>query len=263
MTVDIDLSGRTAIVTGAGRGIGEGIAGRLAEAGANVVAAARTTDEIEAVVEAVEAEHGVEGLAVRTDLTDVDDVQTLVDESVDAFGVPEILVNNAGANLMGDPMEHSVQEVDTMLDVNVRGTFLLTQRWGRAYRDAGLDWARVVNVSSVVAEVGTTPMALYGGTKAGVRGLTKGFAAALGGDGVTVNSVSPGITRVGRTAEAIESGAGGFLQLDRIPVGRAGEPADVADVCAFLASPQASYVTGVDVLVDGGVAFTAGLYGNG
>lgn len=149
-----------------------------------------------------------------------------------------------------------------MLDVNVRGTFLLTQRWGRAYRDAGLDWGRVVNVSSVVAEVGTAPMALYGATKAGVRGLTRGFAAALGGDGVTVNSVSPGITRVDRTADAIESDAGGFLQLDRIPVGRAGEPADVADVCAFLASPGAGYVSGVDVLVDGGVAFTAGLYGN-
>lgn len=260
MAIEIDLSGETAIVTGAGRGIGADVVRRFAEAGADVVAAARSTDEIEAIVEEVEGAHGVTGLAVPTDLTDADDVDALVDESVDTLGTPSILVNNAGANLVGDPMEHTVEEVDTMLDVNVRGLFLLTQRWAAAYRSAGLDSGRVVNVSSVVAELGVPVMTLYAGTKSGVRGITRGFAAELAPDGVTVNSVSPGLTRVGRTADLIDSPENEVLDLERIPAGRVGTPEDAANVCLFLASDLASYVTGVDVLADGGVAFTAGLY---
>lgn len=260
MAVEIDLAGETAIVTGAGRGIGAGVIRRLAEAGADVVAAARTTDEIEAIVEEVEAEYGVSGLAVQTDLTDVQDLENLVTESVDRLQTPSILVNNAGANLVGDPMAHTVEEVDTMLDVNVRGLFLLTQRWASAYRAAGLSRGRVINVSSVIAELGVPVMTLYAGTKSGVRGITRGFAAELAPDGVTVNSVSPGITRVGRTADLLDMEDNQILDLDRIPAGRVGTPEDTADACLFLASDLAEYVTGVDVLVDGGVAFTAGLY---
>lgn len=260
MAIEIDLDDETAIVTGAGRGIGEGIARRLAEAGADVVVAARTADEIEDTAASIESAFGVEGLPVETDLTDVGDIEALIEESVEAFGVPTILVNNAGANVIGDPLTHTVAEVDTMLDVNVRGTFLLTQRWATAFRTADADHGRVINVSSVVAGLGTAPMTLYGGTKAGLRGITRGFAAALADDGVTVNSVSPGLTRVGRTEGVIDEGGEGFLHLDRIPAGRVGRPIDTADVCLFLASPLADYVTGVDVLVDGGVALTAGLY---
>lgn len=260
MAVEIDLSGETAIVTGAGRGLGADIVRRLAEAGADVVAAARTREEIEAIVAEVEADHGVSGLAVPTDLTEVSDIEDLVAESVEAFGAPSILVNNAGANLLGDPMEHTVEEVNTMLDVNVRGLFLLTQRWATAYREAGLDSGRVINVSSVVAELGVPMMTLYSGTKSGVRGITRGFAAALAPDGVTVNSISPGLTRVGRTADLVDDPSDAPVDLARIPAGRVGAPEDSADVCLFLASDLADYVTGVDILVDGGVAFTAGLY---
>lgn len=260
MAIQIDLRGETAIVTGAGRGIGAAIVRRFAEAGADVVAAARTIDEIETIVDEVESAYGVSGLAVPTDLTDLDDVENLVTESVEAFGTPSILVNNAGANLVGDPMEHTVEEVDTMLDVNLRGLFLLTQRWAAAYREAGLEWGRVINVSSVVAELGVSIMTLYGGTKSGVRGITRGFAAELAPDGVTANSVSPGITRVGRTEAIIDSGDEGPLDFSRIPAGRVGTPEDSANVALFLASDLADYVTGVDVLADGGVAFTAGLY---
>lgn len=260
MAIEIDLSGETAIVTGAGRGLGADISRRLAEAGADVVAAARSTDEIEAVVSEIEADHGVSGLAVRTDLTDVGDVEALVAESVEAFGAPSILVNNAGANLVGDPMEHTVEDVDTMLDVNVRGLFLLTQKWAAAYRAAGLGRGRVINISSIAAELGVPAMTLYAGTKSGTRGITRGFAAALAPDGVTVNSVSPGLTRVGRTEGVIDEHGDQLFDFDRIPLGRIGEPRDTADVCVFLASDLAGYVTGVDILVDGGVAFTAGLY---
>jgi len=260
MAVEIDLSGETALVTGAGRGIGADVVRRFAEAGADVVAAARSVDELSAIVTEVEEEHGVSGLAVPTDLTDVAEIEALVEASVDEFGVPSILVNNAGANLIGDPLEHTVEEVDTMLDVNVRGLFLLTQRWAEAYRASDLERGRVINISSVIAELGVPMMTLYSGTKSGVRGITRGFAATLAPDGVTVNSVSPGLTRVGRTEGLIDSPEDSPLDFDRIPAGRVGAPVDSANACLFLASDLASYVTGVDILVDGGVAFTAGLY---
>lgn len=260
MAVEIDLSGEAAIVTGAGRGLGAAMVRRFAEAGADVVAAARTTEEIEAVVADVEADHGVSGLAVETDLTDVGDIENLVEESVGAFGTPSILVNNAGANRLGDPMEHTIEDVDIMLDVNVRGLFLLTQKWATAYRHSGLDRGRVINVSSIAADLGVTEMTLYAGTKAGVRGITRGFAAALAADGVTVNSISPGLVHVDRTSGIIEEEGDPLDEIDRIPLGRTGTPVDPANVCLFLASDLANYVTGVDVLVDGGVVFTAGLY---
>jgi NAD(P)-dependent dehydrogenase (short-subunit alcohol dehydrogenase family) len=118
----------------------------------------------------------------------------------------------------------------------------------------------VINISSIAAELGVPAMTLYAGTKSGARGITRGFAAALAPDGVTVNSVSPGLTRVGRTEGVIDEHGDQLFDFDRIPLGRIGEPRDTADVCVFLASDLAGYVTGVDILVDGGVAFTAGLY---
>lgn len=257
--MNVELQNCTAIVTGAGRGIGAEIARTFAAAGADVVAAARTESEIEATVEVVES-HGVDGLAVPTDLTDVGDIDRLVDRTVDTFGTPEVLVNNAGANLSRAPVEQTPEEVGTMLGVNLRGLFVLTQRFARRFRESDADAGRVVNVSSIAAHVGVPAMAFYGGTKAAINGLTRGFAGALADDGVTVNSVSPGLTRVGRTEDFIDAQDAETLAFDRIPLDRVGRPEDVADACLFLASDHASYITGEDLRVDGGVGFTAGLY---
>lgn len=260
MSVDIDLSGETAIVTGAGRGIGAEIARTLASAGADIVVAARTGSEIEAIVAEVENEHGIEGIAVPTDLTDIDDIERLIEKSVAACGMPTILVNNAGANISGNLLDHTVKEIDTMLKVNLRGLFLLTQRWAQAFRDSPSESGRVINISSVTGDVGVPAMTLYGGTKAGIRAITRGFAAEFAAYGVTVNSISPGLTRVQRTEDLIDDEDADLYALNRIPLARVGKPADVASVCLFFASDLADYVTGTDLLVDGGVAFTAGLY---
>lgn len=254
MHVDIDFSERTAIVTGAGRGIGQEIAEVIGKTGANTVVAARTVDEIEATADAIRAAGGT-AAAVPTDIRDESDIHALVDETMDRFGVPEILINNAGVNLKADLWEQNVEQVDTMLSVNLRGVFLLTQRFAQEFVDAGCADGRVVNISSVHATQGIPKRIVYSGTKAGIRGLTRGFASTLARDGVTVNSVSPGLIKVGRVEQTIETREPDY-EIDRIPVGRVGDPSDVAYTCLFLLTRFAEYITGEDILVDGGVDFT-------
>lgn len=260
MSIQLDLSDDTAIVTGGGRGIGEEIVYAFAEAGADVVVAARSEDEISRVAERARNEFDVGAVAVPTDLTDRDEIAALVDATVEEFATPSVLVNNAGANIAGPPLELTADEVDTMFDVNVRGLFLLSQEFGRAVRESSLESGRIINISSVVADLGVPAMTVYAGTKSAVRGLTKGMAAELAPDGVTVNSISPGLVRIERTEQVIEEHGDELFDFDRIPLGRVGRPRDVANTCLFFASDLADYVTGEDLLVDGGVEFTAGLY---
>lgn len=257
MAIETELTDRTAVVTGAGRGIGREIAYRLAEAGADIVAAARTEAEIAAVADTVEDRYGVDGLAVRTDLRDVEAIDGLIDRAVEGFGAPEILVNNAGVNLHNRALDQTVEELATMVDVNFKAPFLLAQRFGWVFRDSDKEAGSIVNVSSVSGRLGKDFTSVYGGTKAGLYGLTRGLAAGLSRYGIRVNSISPGTTLIERTRDRLDDRD---LDIDRVPLSRLGEAADVADVAVFLASDRAGYVTGVDVPVDGGICFTAGLY---
>lgn len=254
----LDLSGRTAIVTGAGRGIGAEIAATFARSGADVVTAARTEPEIEATADRAR-DHGVEAMAVPTDLADAADVDGLVDRTVDRFGAPDVLVNDAAAHVAGDPLDRTAEELDAMVDVNFRGLFLLSQRFASERVASSRTGGRIINVSSIVGELGVRGMPVYSGTKAGVHGLTRGLAAELSQYGITVNSVSPGLTRVPRIERLLEEKPE-LYEREGIPLDRLGEPDDVAAACTFLASEQASYVTGIDLPVDGGVKMTAALY---
>lgn len=256
--MELDLAGRTAVVTGAGRGIGREIALTFAEAGANVVAAARTESEIERTAAAVE-DRGSSSLAVRTDLRDPDDVEALVTAASDEFGAPEILVNNAAVHVAGDPLSRSVEDADAMQDVNLRGPFLLSQRFANEFVDAGREDGRIVNVSSIVGHLSVPAMTVYCATKSGVYGLTRGLAGELAPHGITVNCVSPGLTRVDRIQQLMEE-KGHLYDVESIPLGRLAEPEDIANACLFLCSDLASYVTGVDLPVDGGAVITSSLY---
>lgn len=258
--MEIELAGRTAIVTGAGRGIGEVIATTFAGAGADVVVIARTESEIEAVAERIEDEHGVEALAVPTDLRDADDVDRLVAGTVETLGPPDVLVNNAGANINSPAVDQPIEEVDTIGDTNLRGPFLLSRAFARAFRESDLDSGRIVNVSSIAAEVAIHGMTYYGATKAGLNGMTRGLAGEFAADGITVNSVIPGTIEVERIRTLVEEHGDEVYDMDRLPLGRLGRPEEVADLCLFLASDRAAYVTGEAIRIDGGVGFTAGLY---
>lgn len=259
MTVDIDLSGQTAIVTGAGRGIGETISTRFAEAGADVVVTARTTSEIEDTVEQVE-EYGVDGMAVTTDLRSPEDIDDLMDTVVEEWGAPEILVNNAAQNLTSPPLEQSLEEIDAMLEVNMRGLFLLSQRFGQAFRESDKTDGRLINISSLTSKLGVSQMTLYSGTNAGVNSITRGLAAELADDGVNVNAVIPGLIEINRISDLIDRKGDEIYALDRVPLGQLGEARHIADACLFFASDLSAYVTGEELKVDGGVGITAGLY---
>ncbi len=259
MAIQLDLSESSAVITGAGRGIGAVIANRFAEAGANVVAAARTESELEATVERVEA-HGVEGLVVPTDLRNPPEIEELFDRTEETFGAPDILVNNAAANLPALPLEQTLDEVNTMLNVNLRAVFLASCAYARRFRASSNEDGRIINISSVSAQVGIPAMTLYAGTNAGVYGVTRGLASYLADDGVTVNSVTPGLVRIERIEQLIEDRGDEIYNLDQIPLGDLADPEDIANACLYLSSHLADYVTGEDIRVDGGIEFTAGLY---
>lgn len=258
--MEVTLTGSTAIVTGAGRGIGREIARTFAGAGADVVAVARTEAEIDAVADAIAEEHDVDAVAVPADLRHVDEIDRLMAAAVESLGAPDVLVNNAGANINSPAVDQPIEEVDTIGETNLRGPYLLAQRFARAFREADHGSGSIVNVASIAAEVAIHGMTYYGGTKAGLQAITRGLAGELADDGIRVNSVTPGTIEVERIRTLVEEHGDEVYDMDRLPLGRLGDPEEVAELCLFLASDRASYVTGEDVRIDGGVGITAGLY---
>lgn len=271
-----DLSDKVAVVTGSGRrkGIGEAVALRLADEGCSVVVSdlgeakgerfsedhVGTSDEMEAVAEDVR-QRGVRAIAVPCDVRDEADVERLMQRTVDELGRIDVLVNNAGVGyLMGAVTEVSVEDWDAVLGVNLRGPFLCTKHAARHMTERG-GGGRVINIASQAAKSGFAFAAAYTASKHGLVGLTRSNAVELAPHGITVNAVCPNhvTTGLGDWQNTFFSSAGGqsyddYLQgiRDRIPLGRVGLVEDIAKAVAWLASPQADYVTGEAMNVSGG-----------
>ena len=252
MTASDRLLGRKVLVTGSSKGIGRGIAIRLAEEGADLVinynSDPRGAEEALAEVQAL----GRRGAIVRANLGTVSDVRDLVAQSADALGGLDVLVNNAGIEKHAAFWDVTEDDFDAVLDVNLKGVFFATQAFVQHCRAAGRP-GKIINVSSVHEEVAFPNFAAYCASKGGVRMLTRTLAVELGPLGITINSIAPGAIETPINATLLNDPVKLQSLVRQIPLGRLGKPADVAGLAVFLASPDADYVTGTTYLVDGGL----------
>ncbi len=244
-----DLTGRVALITGAGRGMGRASAERIAAAGARVVVndldEARATEVADRLVS-----EGAEAMGVAADVSDAADVSRLVGTAREAFGGVDILVNNAGVLRRTGILALEEDEWDLVLDVNLKGTYLCTRAVLPAMKEAG--WGRVVNISSSAGRsVSTLGGPHYTTAKAAVLGFTRAVAKEMAPFGITLNAVCPGLVNTEMVNEVITD-AQTRAYADSFPIRRLAEPEEVAELVAFLASDRAAYITGASLDINGG-----------
>jgi 3-oxoacyl-[acyl-carrier protein] reductase len=246
--VQVDLNGQVALVTGAARGLGRTISVSLAACGAKVACIDINTDALKETIDAITALGG-QAEPWACDVTNSERVNAVVDEVVAKFGKLDILVNNAGITRDGLLMRMKDDQWDAVLNINLKGTFLFSRAAARPIMKS--QRGRIINIASVSGLMGNPGQVNYSASKAGVIGLTRTVARELASRSVTVNAVAPGFIATEMTAKLGEE----TLELIRkeIPLGRLGEPQDVADAVLFLASPAATFITGHVLTVDGGL----------
>ena len=245
----IDLTGRVALVTGGSRGIGRAIALKLASLGAKVAVNYRANEAAaQEVVKEIEAQGG-EAMAMQGDVRDAQQAKALVDKTLEAFGRLDILVNNAGITKDTLLMRMSESDWDLVLDTNLKGAFHCTKVAQRPMIKQ--HYGRIINITSLSGLVGQVGQANYSAAKAGLVGFTKALAKELGSRNITVNAVAPGYVPTDLTADLPQEMVEGMLNLT--PLGRSGTAEDIANVVAFFASEEASYITGQVLRVDGGL----------
>lgn len=243
------LDGQVALVTGASKGIGYGLALALAHAGAKVAVTARSEAPLEALADEIRAAGG-EALPLRMDMADVGDIRTKVDAIHAHFGRLDVLVNNAAIGANHPALEVSEADWDAMMDVNLKGLFFCCQAAGRHMLAQG--YGRIINMSSQAGVVGIRDHALYSTSKGGVNQLTRVLALEWSAQGVTVNAVAPTFIYTPGTAERLDQPDYRAGVVARIPAGQVGTITDVAAAVIYLASPSAGMVTGSVLMVDGG-----------
>jgi len=243
----MEVSSRVAIVTGGGRGIGQAIALKLAEAGATVVVS--DIAEPEAVAEEIRS-MGRQALAVSTDVSLPADVEKLAETTMSTYGRIDILVNNAGITRDHLLMRLSEEDWDSVLTVNLKSVYLCTRAVLRHM--VKQRWGRIISMASIVGVVGNAGQANYASAKAGIIGFTRSVAKEVASRGITANAIAPGFIDTSMTQQLAESQRQEMAK--HIPVGYIGTPRDVAEAVAFLASEEARYITGQVLNVDGGMA---------
>ncbi len=241
-----ELENKVALVTGGSRGIGAAIAKRLAAGGAHVaITYARDADAAAKTVKAIEGAGG-KAVAIKADATDPAAVKAAVDKAVAAFGKLDILVNNAGTAIPKPFEEATLEELDQVININLRGVFITTQAALKHLNNGG----RIITIGSCVGERMMTPgLVAYSATKGAIRMFTQGLSREVGGRGITVNNVQPGPIDTDLNPA---SGDWAVPQKEATALKRYGSVDDIAAMVAFVASPQASYITGANLTVDGG-----------
>lgn len=245
-----DLSGKVAIVTGAARGIGEGIALELAKQGASVV----VSDIIpgESAVKKIKS-LGRKAIYIKTDVSNEEEVVDLISQTIKHFGKIDILVNNAGIYKYGPTTSFSFEDWEKTIHIDLRGVFLCSREALKHMKRGG----SIINISSIAGIQGFSDSAAYCAAKGGVRTLTKSLAAEFGKKGIRVNSVHPGIIDTPMTHAFLKDKKSKDAYVAKVPLGRVGQPVDIAGPVVFLASDAAAYVTGEELVADGGWIFVA------
>ncbi len=243
-----DLSGQVALVTGAARGLGRAIAENLARCGAKVACVDVNAELLDQTVAAIEAAGGT-AMAWTCDVTDSARVSAVVDEVVKTWGGLDILVNNAGITKDTLILRMKDDQWDAVININLRGTFLFTRAAARPLMKSSR--GRIINIASVAGIMGNPGQSNYSASKAGVIGLTRTVAKELAGRNITVNAVAPGFIATDMTAVLSDEVKEAIKK--QVPLGRMGDPQDIADAVLFLASPAAGFITGHVLTVDGGL----------
>lgn len=245
----IDLTGRTAIITGASRGLGEAMAKALAESGAQIALVARDTQRLEQVQNAIVEQGGIAAV-FTTDVTQESGVAQLAAAIHQRFGHPQILINNAGTNIRKNLVDYSLEEFRSVLDASLISTFLMSRAFVPGMKGSG--YGRILNMTSIMSHVSLPGRTAYSSAKAALLGFTRALALELASERITVNGISPGPFGTDMNAAVINNPEANTQFLASLPVGRWGKIEEIGALACYLCSEAAGFITGTDILIDGG-----------
>lgn len=243
------LKGRNAVITGAGKGLGKTMALALAEAGANLALVGRNAEPLNAVAEAARA-RGVAAEVCVADVTSEQDVRDLERKAAARFGKIHILINNAGINIRKNVTDFTFDEWTSVLNTNLVGAFLMCRSFVPLMKGEG--YGRIVNMTSIMSHISLPGRTAYSASKAGLLGFTKALALELAPEGITVNGISPGPCATEMNLPILDNPELNQQFISKLPVGRWGKVEEIAKLLLYVCSPDAGFLTGTDIVIDGG-----------